>query len=385
MAKYEITFSCGHTETIQLVGKISERERKIEYFKNHGLCSECLEAERKRQFEEQNRKAAEEAKELGLPELTGTEKQVAWANTLRKQWIEKVESEIRTWITDDESRDEEVRKALKRVVEEHLINTVDARWWIDNRNASIHRFLEEAEKKYLETPQMQVPKEIEEQAIEEMTIRPSDPTTNLVAEIRVQEDTITAKYPEKDEDFREIVKGLQFTWNNGRWERKLGLLNGSSLDRAAELGVKLLASGFPVRVYDDELQTKIVNADYEPESTRWIVAHEKGVRVIWNRKEEDFYNEAKRLPGAKWISEKRSMYIPGEAFREIQDFAVRYGFKLTEKAQSVLTEATKAFEAAMVADVKAPEKERLPRPGGRPKLSADQVDGDIDETLRDDD
>jgi len=40
---------------------------------------------RTRQFEEQNQKAAEEAKEYGLPDLSGTEKQVAWATTIRQE------------------------------------------------------------------------------------------------------------------------------------------------------------------------------------------------------------------------------------------------------------------------------------------------------------
>lgn len=385
MAKYEITFSCGHTETIQLVGKISERERKIEYFKNHGLCSECLEAERKRQFEEQNRKAAEEAKELGLPELTGTEKQVAWANTLRKQWIEKVESEIRTWITDDESRDEEVRKALKRFVEEHLIKKIDARWWIDNRNTSIYRFLEEAEKKYLETPQeVQIPKEIEEQAIEEMTIRPSEPVTNLVAEIRIQDNLVIVEYPERNEEFRLLLRGLKFTWQNGRWERKTGIKSGSPLDRATELGVKLLAKGFPVRVYDATLQAKILTSEYEPECTRWIMKNADSGKFLisWDRS-DDFYSESKKLPGARWESGV-GMLVPKEAFREVMDFADRYQFRLSPGAQELLEEARAEFEVAMVADVKVPQKEQMPQPG-RPKLSADQVDGEIDESLRDED
>ena len=41
MAKYEVTFSCGHTEEIQLYGKETERRRKIEYFKEKGLCRKC--------------------------------------------------------------------------------------------------------------------------------------------------------------------------------------------------------------------------------------------------------------------------------------------------------------------------------------------------------
>jgi hypothetical protein len=39
--KYTVNFSCGHTETIQLFGKTSERERKIAYFERCGVCSCC--------------------------------------------------------------------------------------------------------------------------------------------------------------------------------------------------------------------------------------------------------------------------------------------------------------------------------------------------------
>lgn len=39
--KYEVTFSCGHTETIELFGKTADRERKIAYYEKYGVCSEC--------------------------------------------------------------------------------------------------------------------------------------------------------------------------------------------------------------------------------------------------------------------------------------------------------------------------------------------------------
>ena len=38
--KYTITMGCGHEETIQLFGPTSERERKLEYLKENGLCKE---------------------------------------------------------------------------------------------------------------------------------------------------------------------------------------------------------------------------------------------------------------------------------------------------------------------------------------------------------
>ena len=39
--KYEVKFSCGHTETVSLFGKTAERERKLQYFADQGLCSHC--------------------------------------------------------------------------------------------------------------------------------------------------------------------------------------------------------------------------------------------------------------------------------------------------------------------------------------------------------
>ena len=50
MAKYTVLMSCGHEDTIELVGKSSERERKIEYFKANGLCKECY----KKKMEEES-------------------------------------------------------------------------------------------------------------------------------------------------------------------------------------------------------------------------------------------------------------------------------------------------------------------------------------------
>lgn len=63
MAKYTITFSCGHTELRELYGPHKERNRKIEYFKEQGLCSECYKEHLKREKEQRRElKAKEEAK-----------------------------------------------------------------------------------------------------------------------------------------------------------------------------------------------------------------------------------------------------------------------------------------------------------------------------------
>lgn len=41
MAKYTVTYSCGHEGVVELFGKVAEREKKIAYFERSGLCCEC--------------------------------------------------------------------------------------------------------------------------------------------------------------------------------------------------------------------------------------------------------------------------------------------------------------------------------------------------------
>lgn len=39
--KYTIQMGCGHEDTVELFGKDADRQKKIEYFKEKGLCKSC--------------------------------------------------------------------------------------------------------------------------------------------------------------------------------------------------------------------------------------------------------------------------------------------------------------------------------------------------------
>lgn len=46
MAKYTVNYACGHGSiTKELTGKVSERERKIEWMENHLVCPDCYKAQ----------------------------------------------------------------------------------------------------------------------------------------------------------------------------------------------------------------------------------------------------------------------------------------------------------------------------------------------------
>ena len=56
--KYDVTFSCGHTQEVQIYGKAEERERKIKYFGKSGLCPEC--------YKKMNEEKAENCEEVEM-------------------------------------------------------------------------------------------------------------------------------------------------------------------------------------------------------------------------------------------------------------------------------------------------------------------------------
>lgn len=398
MAKGSVTLTCricGDEFVVEKKcynrGDADQWERWMESNSDH-LCSDCYEAEKQRKFDEANAQATAEAAEIGLPELTGSDKQVAWANTIRANWMEVASAHISQVIKrldhdrvkNNPELTDKINKGIKgmqALVEERLTQT-SARIWIDNRNEDIIRVLVvRAETAAVAPPEP--PKEVVAQVKEEMTLRPENPITPLVVEIITTNRGVAVSLPEKDETFRELVKELKFRWQNGRWERLTGLKTGSSAERATELGVKLLAAGYPVLVHDDKLRDLILTSDYQPETSRWItrITDTDKYCISWDRNDGDFYTESKRLPGARW-DRGQGMVIPKESFREVQDFAEKYSFRFSPGAIEVTALATKAFEASMVADVTPKLKEQLPQPGQTPPV-LDIEEGTIDAELRD--
>lgn len=348
MAKYTVTRACGHDEVVNLIGKHSTREWRLENVEPSKLCYECYQVELAKQREKANLEAADAAKDMHLPALTGTEKQVPWAETIRVQMLADIDAFVYRRIKPEYRNEPKLLEAI-----EHIKSKTEARWWIDNRGMNMasefKRLLESAAK---EVKTVKVGPVANEAKIE-ATVRPEKPITETVAEIRALEDAVEISFPEKRDDFREVVKGMGFRWDDGCWRRKLNKKNGTPQDRAAEAGHVLLAAGFATRIYDEEIRDKAVNGGYEPECTRWVQLRTSDkyngwLAISWGR-DEDFYTAAKRLPGAHWS--KPSVVVPPENFGEVLDFAKMYGFKVSDAAQAAIEAARYAREATLTAKV----------------------------------
>lgn len=118
MAKYTITYKCGHTEEMQLFGKMNDRDRKIAWYATQD-CPECKAAA-----------ARAAAKERGLVELEGTAKQVVWAEQIRAKFLELSE-QIKKQL---ETKAEDPRVLELFAVLDDAKSNSKASFWIDNRD-----------------------------------------------------------------------------------------------------------------------------------------------------------------------------------------------------------------------------------------------------------
>lgn len=145
MAKYKTTYHCEHTDRVLICGKPDDRQRETAR-QAQNLCPDC----RKRKQEEDERAAAAESAALGMPTLTGSPKQIAWATDARLSFHKLVTAAIATderkiaAIAARTSRPIENVRAVYTAVGEMLradwewgiAHQTDAGWWIARRQQS---------------------------------------------------------------------------------------------------------------------------------------------------------------------------------------------------------------------------------------------------------
>ena len=378
--------TCGQAFEVRVSRRNSSEARRFEAWavENITECDECKDKRIQAAHDEENAKAAEAAQEMGYPGLLGTERQIAWANTIR----EKAMAALRDQFMDPEmpEKHQYIRLCYKPMC--HLLLTKrQAGWWIDHSSAAedpraLGRLVLEIDKplceavgaiqkavKAGEKTMAQAEAEIDaligapqeakteaqplHQAAAEATVRPEAiPETRKhdgSADIRVDGTTVLALYA-KDEAFMRVVKALGFSWKSG-WTLQCGERTGDPANVTAELGSRLLNEGFAVRFDSQELMDRAVSGDYTPMCRRWVQSHCKGFYITWDRK-DDLYREAKSIPGAQYDSP--GVVVPERSWDAVTDFAARYGYRFTAKAQAKLDALSGAAQAVSPQPVKKP-------------------------------
>ena len=321
MAWYNGTFSCGHEGRVNIIGKMSERQWKIDkYFS--GVCEECKKKER----EEAWKKAQETAKEYEFPDLKGTEKQILWANEIRLDFY---------------------NRCLQKDVDpdEIIVNEMEAKFWIDNRDDLIRVNFIEAYRVKLQR------RKVNEELVDMDTVKPADVKHEGVVEIVKKLDQIVLHYI-KDNDFIALVKDYRYNWDGTAWCRKLSETTGRYEDRAAEIGNALLKAGFCICIHDKDITQKAIAGDFQKEHTRWIksITGTNLLSIRWIGRNEELYKKARALKGSQYDSP--SVVIDVSYYEALEKFAAENNFKFTEKAEEKIKNYIQQMDNAKTVEVK---------------------------------
>jgi hypothetical protein len=139
--KYDITHTCGHKATHNMYGKSTERERKIAWLKEQP----CLACKRSQEATQ----ALDQANQDGLPELTGTEKQIAWALKIRSEKLASLRDYRANMLKRAQAAnvsDRALTEALDQfdACDNQIRQQAHAPWWIDRRDNTTQELLQEA-------------------------------------------------------------------------------------------------------------------------------------------------------------------------------------------------------------------------------------------------
>lgn len=402
--KYTVKFACGHEAVVELFGKSSDREWKLQRMAE-GLCADCYRAQQEAERKAASEAAAEEAKKQGFSELKGSEKQVAWAETIRAKFFKQLDELVEKmhqqdqlarikagWDDEQKARHDMVFRVVdamskayahidsaKAIIDSrysdpmsNMQKTVseiqavkDGRETIESIRDAFGAVVAATVEEYLKA---EGSPEAETEEPEDVTVEPTEKKHTTLATVSVGKNDegrpVVHVTSDKDADLIAVVKAHGYRWNGGRqrWYFPVGAKDGAASDRAAEIANALLTEGFPVRMPKD-IKDKAIAGTFDPRATRWVSAiptDPDHVYLSWPRDDNDELRDASRgLHGLTYMGETHEWRVPVTAYAEIRDFAGLYGFKLTPGADKVL----KAYEDRVVtASPAAPAKEEKAAP-----------------------
>ena len=333
MSRYDIEFSCGHSASVNLMGKVSGAY--LEHLADD-VCPHC-----RAEKEDAENSAFEES--YSLPGLDGSEKQIHWARTIRKLFFEKMEEEKGG--TEPELYGQAVQFFGRKTA---------AKWWIDNRdwspNGLIDKFYEE-----IVSVELNAVRDNADAGEDPTIVCPENEVSKDIAHVYVLDGDVVVRSP-KNDTIRNTVKAHGLRWDSEYqvWRLSMDIMNGNVEDRIAEIGNALLSEGVIVKIEDESLRTRAVNGEFEQRTERWIITDkEYNIRIYWEYN-PSLYARIKALPGARY--EDGGVTVKARYFAEIRDFADLNDFKISPGAEKLLSKAEQADLEKARTTIKKAEK-----------------------------
>jgi len=134
--KATVTRQCGHQEVVTVYGPYKGRESRLEYEATK-LCADCYRTQKAAQADAAKAEVADVIGRLGLPELEGTPKQVAWASDIRANRVRQLLDEARAIGKTKEEFVAAYQATVRGDYVRRALNEVSAAAWIDSRDLSL--------------------------------------------------------------------------------------------------------------------------------------------------------------------------------------------------------------------------------------------------------
>ena len=392
----EITYACGHTGTVTLSGKADYIEWKAKQIAKK-ICPECK-AEAAEAF---HQKVVAENKEAGMIELTGSEKQISWAEEIRyrirkqaDEYIQKNEEDMQDAferlhsaldkdpeVTEEkknklvEEMDTEISRldietSIAKQLHEEIMNQSSSSWLIDHRGPCFFR--EECINRYYAGDYKKAKTFVPE------TVKF---LSTVLVEVRLRSKRIeSAKfYYPKNDTFINLMKYHGASWSGSAW--KITYYNNASQyysnlpDQIASAIANLVSSGFAVKVANEDIIQLLDAMAYTVRGSKNVTLTNRG--RFWIEGVEG--EEAETIRMIHGVREHESGYsVPGFQAASVEDFAAVYGYYVSKKALLAIDE-----QKAEEVEIFEPKK-RAKKAKGSVKDIMKSTNGILDD-LRDED
>jgi len=333
---YDFNYSCGHSGSINVVGPTKDRQYWVDREASK-LCPECYEKQQLADLEETKAKWAER----GLPELTGTTKQILKADDVRDRAIEMSREKLeRTQRRAEKEPDRvdsgfaEFSQHFEECLAIALKEIPSAYVWL---NDTIQLY------KKAQTVWETQKADILDTNNEFRIAEPDEKKTDSVAEIIPYTADDGAKYVKvlspKDSKIINVLKAATYYWSShySCWMNHITEQDTSPEDAQAYIVAKLLEAGITVKARANII-SMVFSGEYAPKQLRFIFyngAIDKfGIEFPYG---DDCTGNVRNM-GARWDRERSWYSLSGNDFRKIEDLVNLYGFGLSSKARDHIEE-----------------------------------------------
>lgn len=356
--KINVTYACGHEGTVETYDVSRRGRERLEERESKKLCPECYKKELERENEENKRLA----QEMGLPELTGTPKQVAYGNTCRMKIINSFGELSRTmekWLVEGWAN-EEKRDILYGIMD-YIKSVTEASWFINAQIATydLMNFFSSFKANYpmryreivnnVKNPEQKM---MQEELVRDGIIKPNKIKHSGIVKIQYDGDHQIRVMGVWNQDLKEMIRQLHdYMWSNNNqfYYRNIDNKSGAVSDRIAELGSCLLSAGYVVSVDDRAAYEKIKSGDYEPEWRRWVDIDNNGqLKIVFDYNDDEAYHIMRETLGKEVRKYDRQWAISPEHYMLIDELIKLHDFKITDAARSAIENARKSVDSAEI-------------------------------------